>query len=77
MQLTYYILGPVIAIPNCESFNTILALGVETSVFEESMQTSSQKLQKGGYMGVQCVYICVCKHATLGVSGGVLPQEIF
>ena len=39
----------------------LLALGVETGILEESMQTCSQKFQKGGYIGVQCVY----KHARL------------
>lgn len=57
------------------STQKLLALGVETGIFEESMQTCSQKFQKGGYIGVQCVYIYMTVEAckTTGESGGMLP----
>ena len=28
-------------------------------------------------MAVQCIYICIYKHARLGWSGGMLPQDLF
>ena len=48
------------------STQELLALGVETGIFEESMQTCSQKFQKGvTLVSNVCTYIWPWKHARL------------
>ena len=56
--------------------NTYCVAMVTAILYNYDNHTYLQDFQKGGYMGVWCVFMHA-KHARLGESGGVLPQEMF